>query len=426
MRKILFFIIAAVLFCSCGGNGGKRTPKDEKTKVEEPQEFSTPLSKPIVNVYIENSASMDGFVENGPTEFQQAVYNYLSDIKISKINDQRMVDTLNLNYINKIIIPQGTVSESMDVLEDFIAKLNPTTFKNKGGKRGDTDIAEVIKNVLQLTDEKCVSILVTDGIISPGSGKNAQQYLVNQQIGIKTAFADFLEKEKNAAVIVYQLSSLFTSVPNKIFFYDKENKRILYTGQLSYYVWIIGSKEHLVNLRKAVPDSKFKGGSGVQNCFSIFKGNQKVNYVLHPSIGKYQKSRTNPQKAIEKLEKDRNGKVKFAVNVDFSSLLLDNNYLLDIDNYDNNSKYDLEIKQSDSKAYTHTLIFSSDKITKGPVVVKLKAKRPNWVDDVNDDDGTRAIPEKTFGIKYQIDGVFDVFTDGNKDIYYTEIKVNIN
>ena len=33
-----------------------------------------------VNVYIENSGSMDGYVK-GVTEFEQAVYNYLTDIK---------------------------------------------------------------------------------------------------------------------------------------------------------------------------------------------------------------------------------------------------------------------------------------------------------------------------------------------------------
>ena len=65
-----------------------------------------------VNVYIENSGSMDGYVK-GVTEFEQAVYNYLTDIKISQFSD-----SLNLFYINSDIIPQGSD------ISDFIKNLN--------------------------------------------------------------------------------------------------------------------------------------------------------------------------------------------------------------------------------------------------------------------------------------------------------------
>jgi hypothetical protein len=276
---------------------------------------------------------------------------------------------------------------------------------------------------LERTDEHNISILITDGIISPGSGKDAKQYLVNQQIGIKTSIANYLLKEKNAAVIIYQLSSMFSTNKSKgIYFYDKENKKVEYNGQLPYYIWVIGGNKHLANLTQEVPESKFKG-TGVQHVFSITTGNRQVKYAL--SLGTHSKPRDS--KTIENLKIDsRAKKAKFAVNVDFSGFLLDEAYLLNSDNYENASKYKLEIKPSVSKGYTHTLYFSSDKITKGAVVVKLKIKLPDWIDGVNDEDGTRAIQGKTFGIKYQIDGVFDVFTDGGKNKYYTEIKININ
>jgi hypothetical protein len=50
-----------------------------------------------INVYLENSASMDGYVK-GVTEFETAIYNLLGDFKISGL-----CDSLNLNYINKTI-----------------------------------------------------------------------------------------------------------------------------------------------------------------------------------------------------------------------------------------------------------------------------------------------------------------------------------
>ena len=411
--KYLIIIVTICLLPGCGGgNKSNKEPKELPLPVEKPDTL-----KPVINAYIENSGSMDGYVKGG-TEFKSMVYNYLSDIKISKITD-----SLNLYYINSEVISLGTVSEEMDVLKDFIEKLDPKTFKIKGGNLGTSDIADVIKSVMQKTDDHTISLLVTDGIFSPGKGKNAQQYIVNQEIGIKNSFATFLEKEKNAAVIVYQLSSQFDGI-----YYDKIDTKIPFIGQRPFYIWVIGKAKHLVALTRAVPESKFNG-QGVQNVFSIMPGNQQVKYAVNPSIGKFKKSKKDPQKTIESLEKDSHtGKVKFAVNVDFSGLLLDENYLLDTANYENSSKYALEIKPSSTKnmGYTHVLNFSSDKVYKGTVSIKLKDKCPDWVERVNDDDGSTPAKGKTYGIKYQINGVFKAFTFDDEDKYYTEIKININ
>lgn len=142
---ILYTSLTILFFISCGG---KITPPINPT-------VNQPLA---VNVYIENSGSMDGYVK-GATEFEQAVYNYLTDIKISRITD-----SLNLFYINSEIIPQGSD------IKDFIEKLEPATFKKKGGNTGTTDISNLLKTVLNETKSDDVAILVTDGIFSPGRG----------------------------------------------------------------------------------------------------------------------------------------------------------------------------------------------------------------------------------------------------------------
>ena len=43
---------------------------------------------------------------------------------------------------------------------------------------------------------------------------------------------------------------------------------------------------------------------------------------------------------------------------------------------------------------------------------------------MNDDNGSTAVPGKTYGIKYQLGGIYEAFTFENN--YYTEIKININ
>jgi hypothetical protein len=410
IKRLLFFSIIALHLAGCNkcrteGGGEKPTPGGTTTV------GGTVTIKPTVNVYIENSGSMDGYVK-GVTEFEQTVYNYLNDIKISEITD-----TLNLYYINSQVIPQGSD------IADFIEKLEPSNFKAKGGNRGASDIANVLETVLKETNAGKVAILVTDGIFSPGKGKDAKQYLVNQQIGIKRIFADYLKTNKTTAVMVYQLQSKFSGI-----YYNNVDAKISLNENRPFYIWVIGDVKWLCNLREKIADDKLKERSAAQsfNVFTAMNGSQTVKYAINPSIGKFKKSKMD-NKTIEKLEKDSHtGKVKFAVNVDFSHLLLDESYLLDVNNYANSSKYDLEIKKASTKGggYTHVLYFTSDdRVYAGVVTVKLKADMPAWVETVNDDNGTTAVINKTYGIKYQLGGVYDAFTFFNK--YYTEIKINI-
>jgi len=409
MKKILFLTIATMLICACGKNNDRKQSRSGVvSKSTSSQVTSIPLSKPTINVYIENSGSMDGYVK-GITEFEQTIYNYLSDILIS-----HTTDSLNLFYIN------SEVSKPNLALEDFIQKLEPSTFQKYGGKRGTSDIANVLETVLAKTGKNQISILVTDGIFSPGRGIDAEEYLINQQIGIKKRFADYLERTPNASVIVYQLSSKFNGT-----YYNKIDAKKQINEQRPYYLWVIGDAKQVSQLRKNVPDSKFI--YGVQNVFTSIVGNRIVKYALKANIGTYDFPRDGSC-TIKNIKKDkRTGKVQFAVNSDFSDLLLDDRYLLNITNYENNSKYILTVNpySGQNSTYSHTFLFAStDRVYSGNIVVKLKAILPAWIEEANDDKGVTAVPEKTYGIKYQLGGVFDAFTF--KDNYYTEIKININ
>jgi hypothetical protein len=88
-------------------------------KFENDIEVNAPSNTPNFNVFIENSASMDGYVQ-GLSEFKNTVYSFLSDIK-SPLRE--IGDTLNLFYINSKPIP------FTDQVEDFIEKLDPSTFR---------------------------------------------------------------------------------------------------------------------------------------------------------------------------------------------------------------------------------------------------------------------------------------------------------
>jgi hypothetical protein len=408
--------LAILLFIACGDSGGRRrfNPPDTETATiagSIPADTVKPVEtvKPVVNVYIENSGSMDGYV-TGVTEFEQTIYNYLSDIIIADI-----VDSMKLLYINNEILPQGVITNDSEVLRDFIEKIEPSTFKLKGGNRKTSDISDVIKSVLANTKENDIAILVTDGIFSPGK-KNAKEYLVNQEIGFKNNMSDYLKKYPNTAVIVYQLFSKFKGT-----YYNNVDAKIPLDGQRPYYIWIIGRTDNLVTLRKEAPENKFNG-SGITKMFSIVAGNRTVDYAVKARSGGFEISRNNPRTEIKDLKSERGKGVRFAVNVNFDDLLLDDEYLTDSTNYELNH-YELRVKRNDNKLkYTHSLNFTSTKVRNGELSVKLKMSQPNW-EDVNDDDGSAAVAGKTFGIKYQINGIYKAFT--NKNEYYTEIKINI-
>lgn len=422
MKKTLLILFSVLIILSACGNKKKSGNGITSSPTSTSQVLTQLATKPVVNVYIENSGSMDGYVE-GKTEFEEAVYNYLTDIKISEVTD-----SLNLFYINSKVIPQGSD------IKDFIQKLEPSSFRAKGGYRGASDISNVLDTIFKEKQENEIAILVTDGIFSPGSGEDATEYLGNQLIGIKSTMAAYLKKRPNTAVIIYQLSSKFTSkkgkTPDKdICYYNKEDDKFFITEQRPFYIWIIGDIEKLNDLCNHIPENKFKG-SGVQNSFSITMGNRETNYAVKMGSGKFDLDKKSPKNTIKNLKKDTKGKqnsARFSVNADLSGLLLDENYLKDTSNYILNSKdFNFTITEavSNSFGYTHQLNFTSASVHKGIISIKLKSQIPQWVEEVNDDDGSMPIKGKTYGLKYQIHGIYEAYTFDND--FYTELKININ
>lgn len=367
--------------------------------------------KPVFNVFVENSGSMNGYVK-GVTRFEQAVYGYLSDIKIADITD-----TLNLFYINSDILPQGKVTTDLVVLEDFIERLEPASFAQKGGNKATTDLSNTLKMILKEGDENTVSVFVSDCIFSPGKGKNAQEYLVNQEIGIKNSFAECL-KRQSLSVVIYQLSSQFGGL-----YFNREDTPRSISTERPYYIWIMGSTENVSDLIKKVPKEKLRG-SGVQNSCVLYTGCEKMDYAIlqSPKIGSF-----NFSKGKDKKEKQTNlynpkkeskgkgaGKFMFAVGVDFSHLPLDDAYVMNPDNYFiNNRDYTIEIEKADKKKYSHILKLSTQVINPCQLSIKLMNTIPTWVEVKNDSVGLDLYKDnalnKTFGIKSLVRGVSEAF-----------------
>ncbi len=413
---------------------GNATASDANSNAPSQQQNvskSTSMSKPIYDAYIENSMSMDGYV-NGNTEFKNAIYGFLSDILL-KTNG--LTDSLNLFYANSEMLPFKA-----DV-RDFIEKLNPASFKVRGGKRGSSDIGLILEKMVQQTNPNKVSIMVSDCVFSPGKGKNAKDYLVAQGIGVKRAFADALMQQPNLATVVIQLKSSFSGT-----YYDYENHPVALNAKRPYYIWLIGNDLNIKKLFETIDIQQIKGG-GVAAIYAMYPSSRTqtpaFKILRTDKIGTFDLDRNSPQNAIIGAKiadrTDKIGQFQYAIGIDLSKTGLSDDVLTDSRHYRMNAdNYTIAVqripeqeKRNDPalSTFSHKLILNTKSLKSQNLSIELLTALPAWVTTSNSEDDRQqkeAELDKTFGIKYLVEGVSDAYasqTKGENTIF--SLKINI-
>ena len=417
IRRVFTFVAVVLMICvlamGCksrrGGSIQVSEKRDTATAYISSKEFN-----PIINVYIENSGSMDGYVK-GQTEFEHIVYNYLVDLQQIGIAKE-----LHLNYINSEILPQK------DDITDFIKKLEPTSFKAKGGNRGSSDIALMIKDILAETSDSVVSIFISDCIFSPGKGKDADDYLNNQQIGIKKYMGDYLNNHPHFAVVGYRCISQFDG-----YCYDKNDSQKYYKGDRPFYIWLFGSQGSLNRIRIELQKNN-RPLKGVENVFTVFAGGMEMPdscYAVKIKSGSFDLDKSDPKHSITNQEADKGGRIRFSVEVNYAPIILDDDYLCNTDLYElSDPKYELVSVEriKEYKKYSHLLTFETKRVHPSTLEIFLKARVPTWPEIYNDKEGNEISEDnayKTYGIKYMTDGIASAII--RKD-YYTRMTIKIN
>lgn len=420
-----FLFTVAVLLLSCNADPRSRRDiereKANNTDVEElnigEQIIVSEIVSPTGNtfqpfnlkLYIENSGSMDGYVDGGP-DFKNAIHTYINEIKI-----RDLTQNVSLNFINSEIIEKGS-----DV-QTFFASLNSSaTFRKSGGIRKSTDISFVIQKVLDNCDKNDVGIIVSDFIFSPGKGRDASQYLVEQQINIKGYFAEYLKKNPQCAVMFIQLAANFKGT-----FYNREDAKTPLNTERPYYMLIAGSKTALKAIRTNVSESLIDA----RNIYTAEKTFSTPDYAIKMGTGNFARSRSNPKHAIANAKKGRDNNMTFDVDANLSTTLLDDSYLYDADNYELSDKaFTLTVAKASSNqyGYTHTLKLSCPNVKKTTLAIKLLKKSPQWIRDFDDPEGLdiNTAINKTYGLKTIIGGISSAFALGSD--YYTELLIDIN
>ena len=422
--KLLAMFSIGLVFTNCGGRPQPPMPSDAITinvgMAGPDGEMLPRLTKCNVNVYIENSASMDGYVK-GVTEFEQSIYSYINDIKLSDF-----CASLNLNYINSRILKQP------DDVQDFISKLEPTSFRLKGGDRSTTDISNLFQKIMSEQGKDDISILISDFVFSPGR-KDASEYLTNQQIGIKSHFVTRLKDDSNYAAILYRLVSKFEGK-----YYNKFDQPTQIKADRPFFIWLLGNKDQLQRLISEVKKDNMKG-RGVDHTFCISKMSSSTPYGIlpMPRIGTFQIDPLNVKTGVVKAKMDKKAtgaKFVLSFGVNYSAFLLEDSYLTDPENYEvNNKAYNVEIVKNSNPAspYTHIIKLKLDAsqpvISRGNIVVSLLKKSAPWAEEYTDYDGVDikadGAMDKTFGLATLVDGVYDAYkTDKNYASFTISIK----
>ncbi len=383
---VISLIVAIVVIANVFGGGNKVSiecnaipPKGENIDSIE------------LNVYVENSGSMDGYMCAG-SNLKDAVFDYVSDLK-------KESSKVSLLYINSEIIP------CHQTLDNYIQNLTPSSFAKAGGNRANTDLRQIFEMMLQRQKKNTVTVFVSDCILD--IPQNALEFFGNCQVSIKNSFDQALTKYPMLGVQIIKLQSKFNG-----YWYCGQNKELLNDAKRPYYIWVIGNKQILAKINKHIPYGDIIGG--IDNYWA-FSNPEEIPFDI----------------AKKRYVVGHTGKITVELLVDLSNSLKSENVLTDPNNYsvlkpsqtrvisveritDKNSKYSHLIKVELENPQT----LNSETIT-----VRFQTL-PSWVNATNDDTGKNIKQNltKTTGILYLIKGVSEAY---NTSAPYGEISFKI-
>lgn len=343
-----------------------------------------------LNVYVENSGSMDGYMCRG-SNLKDAVYDYISNLK-------KYVAVSRLFYINSQTIP-CKVS-----LDDYIKELTPQSFATAGGNRGNTDLRDIFKKVLSYHSTNTVSVFISDCILD--ISQSSTDYFGNCQVSIKNTFVDAIDRCPNLGVQIVKLQSKFDG-----FWFCGKNTERLINVKRPYYIWIIGNANVLAMFNKYTPISDVLGG--IQN-YCAFSTTQFIPFEI----------------STKRYKINHSGKIMVEILVDLSGALQEEKVLQDKDNYTLSNSQQVSIASirpisKNGSIYSHVIDLELNKPQnlKSVEITFSYPQLPDWVILSNDSTGIYDNSlDKTTGILSLVKGVSGAYKEY---VEYGKIEFNL-
>ncbi len=416
-------LFSLVIFSSCGsrtdGGSGRRgrgagtpqavTPADPVT-TSHPAEADVVKGPTSYDVYIENSASMDGYVTRQGSDFRNDLQGLVKDLM-----NRGIADTVNLSYVSNTICPYKHHASLNDV--DSFATLNG--LKSCKSQRTESFMDDIIHRVIT-TNPGDVDVLVSDFIFSSGKGSSAE-LLTQQEHKMENVISSELAR-RDFSTIILKFNSGFDGKYYSELRGGGNNSAIDVTGKgvkRPYYVMIFGDQAKMRRLEDFFKTNRFSGYSGYEAGYYLLPP------VLPPAgklirkdrIGDFAIAGAANALTVQKAVADSDGVFQFAVALNLDSMEMDERYLMDTGSYGLPPNYRLAgIRKVDVlsdpalQGFTHIFLVRTNGLQANQdVAIRLKSTIPRWVDasSTTYDDNPTDLAEqgKTFGFSYLVRGI---------------------
>jgi hypothetical protein len=423
---IIAFAGLLILFSGCDCDGQTRKGKNKGTSFVDTVKPSPKIE--TINVYIENSGSMDGYV-NGNTEFKGAIRDLLVMMKYHYSEDK-----IKIFYINDAIHEAPSIG--IDIA-NFAQTINVKSYKI--GNTKSTNLNHVFNLILDKTDDKTVSILFSDCIYSI-SGSATENLLSDEKSLTKDAF---LSKSKqsgmNLMTIIVKMMSKFNGT-----YYNKNYRGLVDAGKHStrlngeqrpYYICVIGNKDILTDFNSKI---ELKTGKieGFDNKY-ILSSNDLQNIYYSVLQSTFNKGRFKPLRTSTRADRAIHGiesvnlprgvsQLTFAIAVNFNNISVEDDYILNPLNYDvptdnfavkeifhvdKNQIMANDWNRITNNNPTHIIVLEAKSRSVSDVSLVLKKQMPEWIkqSSISDDTNIHQYLDKTFGLKYMVEGIAEAY-----------------
>lgn len=389
IQLVCIFLGILSLAASCGGPGGAvdQVIENNGCLLTEHKTIGG-IADTKVNLFVETSGSMAGFMSAKGTDFQKEIWSMAEEL------DSRMKRGFDIFQVRS----KSETLQRIDI-KDFRRPLNTGGFVSAKS----TDIPEMLDSIFSRADNETVSVLVSDLIFSPENGNKAQFGQITTDIKKR-----FIGVQR--ASVLLQLTSDF---------YNKGR-----VDASPYYIWIVGKAEPVKavsGIIKAVLEGKVN-----QVDFGVVL--PASNYSILPSLSQVVNafpvacSKNGGYYTYREYTDEDEAGLNFWIGVDLSGLP---GYMQSVDYLKKHMAMEAseasakllqiktvpELSTNGDKAIisrlglTHMFQIKIDQIG-GGTELKLNIERamPAWIDEINleIEDGKR---QKTFGLMRMINGL---------------------
>ncbi len=436
MIKIKYTILTLTLiFTVIGCKPGTPGPVTDDELDDELPLTTSSISH--VTFYIENSGSMDGYV-NGATEFVEVV-NKLAQYP------NLVLDDVPFSY--NLISGKANPIKNEKKLKVYEIGNDPSILKSKLTKAGlktptsgNSDLNEMFKIALENAKADSISILISDGIYDVGGQANPLNSLKTEAQSTTTTFIQRL-KTDNIETLLIKFESDFDGLYHPSNVEDPRGKSVLIKQKRPYYIWIFGNSDLL---NKYFPEHELEALKGYVDVARFRKlTNESVPYkaIGYNNSGFKLDFRNDNTFKLDRTVMDSS---HFNIAVNLNHLKMSRNYLTSASNYSSINKYSVvkvtEIGSGPPTALkpylksllpfetTHIISVSTPNPPEtGKINITLKNVFPKWIEESNtdSDDPFDGSTTETFGLKTLIGGIEEAYKTVSKTNQLAEFNILI-